>query len=80
MTIVDDKNVAIKDGDRVMTTCYGGRIPKWLSRTPGRVVGFTRRGQVKVKFIAEVYDEEFPYRSVPPSYLRVIPEDLKVVC
>lgn len=68
----DDKGKAIAEGDTVMTTAYGGSVPLWLSSHRGQVVGFTRRGRVKVQFHIEAYDDALPYRSVPPHYLRVV--------
>lgn len=70
----DDKGNVIQEGDTVLTTAYGGSVPRWLASETGRVVGFTRQGRVKVQFHVEVYDEKLLHRSVPPSYLRVVPE------
>lgn len=74
MTIVDDRKQAINEGDKVIVTAYGGRVPRIIAGEDGRVVGFTRRNQVKIQFFFEVYDDVFPYRSIPPEYLRVLSE------
>lgn len=68
----DDRGQPIQSGNLVIATSYGGRVPKAVASERGRVVGFTKKGQVKVQFFFEVYDENLSFRSIPPEWLRVL--------